>query len=205
MSSVHDGFGSAPQNAVPTLATTPVTETPGGPTAVAVHNVGDNPVVVQVRRTSDDTLVALEEDTAVASEDTAYDGDTSTLAFSGENLNSLPIVPGSVEIVPTAGGDSVDAKDTNGDGILFTDDVDADECGTIDYLTGALVLNYPAGKAPNTTNILANYTQGVQVVAGGKRMLNVQNFSPQTFEGLEVRAAGLGGTSKVRLEAFQTF
>lgn len=90
-------------------------------------------------------------------ENTGYSGDTATLAFSGQTLNNLPVIPRSVSILPTAGGDTVDATDRDGDGNLYTSDVDEDLCGTIDYFTGAVTLDYPAGKAPNNGQISATY------------------------------------------------
>jgi hypothetical protein len=207
MSSVHDGFGAAPENAVPTLETLRVGETTGGPTTIAVTNEGDYPVVPRAKRESDNVLQALVEETAVAAEDTGYDGDASELNFTGEALNNTPVVPGSVTIKPTAGGNSVDAKDTNGDGILYTDDDDADACGTINYNTGAVTLSYPSGKDPNTTNITADYSHSSAVVAnGGKAHFHLAAFAPGVPEdALMVSCAGLGGASKVRIEAFQSF
>lgn len=207
MSSVHDGFGAAPENAVPTIETLRVGETGGGPTTIAITNVGTNSVVPRVKRESDNVLQALDEETAVADEDTAYDGDASTLAFTGQALNNTPIVPGSVVIEPTAGGNSVDLKDTNGDGILYTDDADADVAGSINYNTGALELNFPVGKDPNTTNILANYQYSAATIANGaKKHYHLSAFPVgQPEEAMVISCAGLGGASKVRIEAFQSF
>jgi hypothetical protein len=207
MSSVHDGFGAAPQNAVPTLETLRVGETGGGPTTIAITNEGTNPVVPRVKRESDSVLQALDEETAVASEDTGYDGDASTLVFTGQALNNVPIVPGSVVVVPTAGGNTVNLKDTNGDGILYTDDDDADVAGSIDYSDGTLELNFPAGKDPAATNILSNYQYSASTIANGaKKHYHLAAFSVGNPEdALLVSCAGLGGASKVKIEAFQSF
>jgi hypothetical protein len=171
-----------------------------GPLTLAVENLGDNNVVVQVRKKSDDSVVALSEDTPVSNEDTAYDGDASTLVFTGQALNNTPIVPGTVVIEPTAGGNSVNLTDKDSDGKLYTDDNDLDFAGTVDYFTGALELSFPAGKDPAATNILADYThQGSPIVPRGKRNLNVLNQPPSQV--LKVYAASKTDTSYVVVEA----
>jgi len=205
MSARYDGFSAAPNNAVPTDPTVLVSETPGGPMTIVVTNVGDYPVTLQAKRSSDDTLVALAEETAVADEDTGYDGDTSELNFTGEALDNTPIVPGSVTVKPTAGGDSVNATDRDSDGKLYTSDDDEDECGTIDYATGDLTLYYPSGKAPNTGDIDADYQYSVLSVVGGKKTYSLTAFSAAEFEQMEFRVIGLGGASKARVEVFQSF
>jgi hypothetical protein len=145
-----------------------------GPVSIVAHNQGSNTIALAVSKLVDGSIVATDKDTAVADEDTAYDGDTSTLEFTGEALDNTPILPGSVTIKPTSGGDSVNATDRDGDGILYTDDDDEDACGTIDYFTGDLALDYPTGKAPNTGDIDADYTyQDEATVAGGKRTFNI--------------------------------
>lgn len=175
-----------------------------GPVTLVTKNMGDtNSVVVSAFKVSDGSRVALAGETAVTDEDTGYDGDTAELNFSGEALNNTPIVPGSVTITPTAGGDSVDAVDTNGDGLLYTDDEDADLCGTINYATGDLVLSYPAGKAPNTTNITADYSYGKEVKPYGISTEQLQANPPS--ENYIIKATGLGGSSQVKVEAFITF
>lgn len=168
-----------------------------GPVALVVKNESEsNTAVVSVEDASDGTLVACDEDTAVSGEDTAYDGDTSTLDFTGEDLNNTPIIPKSVTIKPTAGGNSVNATDRDGDGKLYTADVDEDECGTIDYFTGALVLHYPAGKAPNTTNITADYSyQDAATAILGVKNLRIANNPPS--KNLVVKGAASGACGAV--------
>lgn len=207
MSSVTDGFGAAPENAVPTIETMRIGETGGGPTTIAITNEGAYPVVPRAMRESDSVLQALAEETAVASEDTGYDGDASTLVFSGQVLNNLPVVPGSLVVVPTAGGNSVNLQDINGDGILYTVDSDADVAGSINYATGALELSFPTGKDPAATNILANYQYSESTIANGaKKHYHLAAFPVGMPEdALLVSCVGLGGASKVRIEAFQSF
>jgi hypothetical protein len=176
-----------------------------GPLTIIVKHIDEDgdQVALSVSRQSDSAIVALDEDTAVSNEDTAYDGDTSTLAFSGESLNNTPIVPGTVVIEPTAGGNSVDATDRDGDGLLYTDDVDEDLCGTIDYFTGALVLDYPTGKAPNTTNITADYTYSLATEKLGQKNFYISNLSPVNNESLIIKAAS-AANSRVHIEVVQS-
>lgn len=207
MSTVHDGFGAAPENAVPTLETVRIGETLGGPTTISVRNEGTSDVVLQATRESDGALLELEEETKVTAEDTGYDGDTSTLVFTGQTLDNTPVVPGSVTVKPTAGGDSVNCTDRDGDGNLYTSDNDEDLCGTINYNTGALTLNYPTGKAPNTTNITCDYTYSAQVEPNGaKKHFHLSSFAAgQPEDAIILKCAGLGGPSKVKIEGYQSF
>lgn len=198
MSATFDGRGAALENAVGEVVRI---DNVYGPVSLAVTNLDTASLVVQAKRKSSGALVALTEDTAVAAEDTAYDGDTSTLDFTGEALNNVPIVPGSVTIKPTAGGTTVNATDRDGDGKLYTADDDEDECGSINYFTGALELHYPTGKAPNTTNITADYTYS-QIIGGlGKKTVHVPFMSAVDDEVLIISVAG-SANARVRIEAF---
>lgn len=204
MSARYEGFGAALKNAATEdiLAITEVT----GPVTIVVKNKSEtaaNGLVVSVIKKSDSENVKLAEDTAVAAENTGYTGNASTLDFTGQVLNNLPVVPGTVVVEPTTGGNTVNAKDRDGDGILYTDDVDEDACGTINYFTGALALHYPLGKDPNTGAISADYNYGKLVVAGGVKSMQIPSLAP-TDEVLYVRAASLNG-AKVSVEAFVNF
>lgn len=202
MSVSHIGQGAALENAANEILR--VQDAQGPLTIIVKHIDSDgDEVALSVSRQSDSAIVALDEDTAVANEDTAYDGNTSTLAFSGESLDNTPIVPGTVVIEPTAGGDTVNATDRDGDGILYTDDNDEDACGTINYFTGALVLDYPTGKAPNTTNIVADYTYSVSTEVLGQRNFYIANLSPVNNESLIIKAAG-AANSRVHIEVVQS-
>jgi hypothetical protein len=203
MSATSQGFGAALKNEAAEILR--ITDAKGPITLVCQHVDEDgDEVVLSVSRKSDGALVALAEDTAVSGEDTGYDGNAALLDFTGQSLDELPIVPGSVTIIPTAGGNSVNATDRDGDGKLYTADNDEDECGSIDYFTGALVLHYPAGKAPNTTNILADYTYGVSTVKLGQKNYYIGNLVPgENYESLIIKAAGKLA-SRVRIEAFQS-
>ena len=198
MSSVFQGQGVALNNGVGEIVKAGESL---GPVTFAVHNDGDVDVCVQITKQSDSSVVAADTDTAVTDEDTGYDGDASTLVFSGEALNNVPIVPGTVTVKPTAGGNTVNATDRDGDGNLYTDDNDEDFCGTVDYFSGALELSYPTGKDPNTTNILADYTyQDAVVVPGGAKSYYVGSNPPA--ETLILKAAADGGTAKIKCDAF---
>lgn len=202
MSANHDGYGAALENAATEIMR--ISETPGGPVTLSIHNQGSGTLVPSVVRKSDSANIALAEETAVADEDTVYNGDTSTLAFSGESLNNTPIVPGTVNVKPTAGGNSVNATDRDGDGKLYTTDNDEDECGSINYFTGALILSYPAGKAPNTGDIDADYSYGELCNALGKKTYRISNVvTGGSYDSLIVKVAA-SANSEVRVEAFQS-
>lgn len=151
-----------------------------GPVTAVVQNLSDDAnLVVSFDNEQTGAQLFSDQDTAVADEDTAYDGDDSTLVFTGEVLNNTPIVPKSVTVKPPASGSSVNATDRDGDGRLYTADVDEDFCGTIDYFTGALELSYPAGKEPDTGDIDADYThQGSAMVPKGQRNFLLSNSLP---------------------------
>lgn len=202
MSAVQQGYGAALENEAVTIMK--ISEA-SGPITLAVHHVDEDgdEIVLSASRQSDGSLVALNEDTAVSAEDTGYDGDASELNFTGQALNNVPIVPGSVTVKPTAGGNSVNATDKDGDGKLYTDDDDEDYCGTINYFTGALVLFYPVGKDPAATNITADYTYSEKTVKLGMKNYHVSYLTPQDNEVLIVKVAGKAN-SRVRIEAFQT-
>lgn len=106
---------------------------------------------------------------------------------------------------PTAGGDSVNLIDRDGDGNLYTVDNDEDLGGTIDYFTGALELSFPAGKAPNTTDIDADYSyQDEALVAGGRKNYQISNSLPD--ESVKVFAATDQATgAQVRTEMVGTW
>lgn len=175
-----------------------------GPITLMVENEGSVEVVLSAHKLSDGSVVHMDKDTVVASENTGYSGNNSDLAFTGQTLNNLPIVPGTVVITPQSGGSTVLAQDTNGDGILWTVDTVPAVCGTINYFTGALELSYPAGHAPNTGVInAAYYYQDHTVNALGKKVLQLQNLPPtETFV---IKAAGKAGNSPVRIDAVITF
>jgi hypothetical protein len=109
-----------------------------------------------------------------------------------------------VLVRPAAGGGTVNAKDTNGDGVLWTVQTIPVVCGTIDYFTGALVLNFPVGHAPAAGVIRADYSsQDETTKALGKRSVQIGNLPPS--ETLIVYAAAKEGTSPVHLDAVISF
>lgn len=195
MPAVYDGLGAAlSQKASEILSLDGIS----GPVALVAKNEGTVDAVLSVVRKSDSTRVNLSEDTAVSGEDTAYDGDASTLAFSGQSLNNTPIVPGSVTVKPTAGGNSVNLTDKDADGKLYTDDNDLDLAGSINYFTGALVLNFPSGKDPASTNITADYTHQTKALKPeGIRTFKLGNVLPN--DTYSVKAAGNASAALVRI------
>jgi len=199
--STQDGRGAALLNVASKILE--VTESTG-PVTLVVNNEGAGKVVVSVKNKSTGANIATDDDTAIADEDTVYNGDTSTLVFNGQVLNNLPIIPGTVVIKPAAGGNTVNGTDRDGDGKLYTSDVDEDLMGTINYGTGALSLSYPTGKAPNTGDIDADYSHAsASQVARGTRSLRVGNNPP--LKDLVVSAAGLDDNSIVQITAVVSF
>lgn len=151
------------------------------PIVVACENLGTAQAVVgcYIAGAAHGALLSSTA-TQVTAEDTGFDGDTTTPNFSGQTLNNKPIIPRSVTIKPTAGGDTVNLIDRDGDGILYTDDNDEDAAGTVDYFTGALVLAFPTGKAPNTTNILADYKyENAVIAANGQKTFIFSSLNTQ--------------------------
>ncbi len=148
-----------------------------GPVQIVLNNQSaTGTCVMSVEKLSDGSAVATDKDTDVTAEGPPYTGNASTLVFTGQVLNNLPIVPGSVDVTPTAGGNTVDCTDVNKDGILYSTDVDLDVCGTINYFTGALELSYPLGKDPNTGAITADYSYQDILRAKGHKNYTISNL-----------------------------
>lgn len=160
-----------------------------GPITVVVNNLSDAAnLVVGFDNEQTEAQIFSDKDTAVADEDTGYDGDTSELEFTGEALDNTPIIPGSVTVKPATGGDSVNLIDRDKDGNLYTVDDDEDLAGTIDYFSGALELSFPTGKAPNTGDIDADYAYQDEVTVGrGRKNFQIGNSLPD--ENVRVYAA----------------
>jgi hypothetical protein len=199
MSTIQYGFGVAQVNEVAEIMK--ISEA-YGPITLLVRNfdsVGDD-VVILCEKKSDGSRVSLVEETAVAAENTGYTGNASTRVFSAQSLNELPIIPGTVVVTPTAGGNSVNATDLYKDGKLYTDDADLDICGTINYFTGALYLSYPSGKDPNTGGISADYTYSIPIEKGGIVRLSIPFMSAQGNETLIVKASS-ATNSRIVVEA----
>lgn len=108
------------------------------------------------------SIAGTAQETATANEDTTYDGDGSTLTFSGASLANVaaarPAIPGSIHVL-TDGVNAPALKDLYKNGILYSVDSDLEASGTINYQTGAIALSYGTGKAPkNLYDILVNYS-----------------------------------------------
>jgi hypothetical protein len=144
--------------------------------------------------------LTTDQDTAVSGENTGYAGNASDLHFTGQTLNNLPIIPKTVAIIPQAGGHTVNADDLNGDGVLYTRDADLDVCGSIDYHTGALALDYPTGKDPNNGVINANYKYSRVIKGLGSVSFKINNM--QADEVLYVYACAEAAACMVKVEIF---
>lgn len=117
--------------------------------------------------------------TQVSDEDTAYNGNNATLLFTGEALDNTPILPRSVTVKPATGGNTVNLIDRDGDGILYTDDDDEDEAGSVDYFTGDINLSFPTGKAPNTGDIDCDYKHEDEALAvSGRKSFIFESLNP---------------------------
>lgn len=203
MGSLYNGFGAALKNAAAEVLRIGEAY---GPIAIVIRNIDSPELVLSVTRKSDSKIVKLLQDTTTLAENTGYTGNASDLNFTGQALNNLPIVPGSVTVKPTAGGNSINCSDVDGDGKLYAyiSSVKT-QCGTIDYFTGALVLNYPTGKAPNTGAISADYNFSQKVKANGIKTFQVPYLSPKNFETLIVKVASKLGSARVRATGFLSF
>lgn len=180
-----------------------------GPVTLAVANRGDNEVVLSVKRLSDGAMVPLDDETAETAHaiGTGYTGDTTTLDFTTKALAHVPIVPGSVTVKPTAGGNSVNSSDKDGDGKLYAYYTGAYHlCGTVDYFTGAVDLHYPTGKAPNTGAITCDFSHVPKTVKPlGKVSKRINNLPPSETFIISAAAKLGGGSSQVRVDGFISF
>ena len=177
-----------------------------GPASFELHNQGEGNVVLGVMRADQHGGLATDKDTAVADEDTTYDGTGAQLVFTGATTAETPVCPGSVRLVD-AGDVAPDLIDRDGDGILYTDDDDQDAAGTVNYITGALELSYPTGKAPGTgaDAIEANYNyQDALTVPGGKRTFRV-NSVPNEVEMTALVATDVQGGSLCKVNGIATW
>jgi len=146
-----------------------------------------------------------DQETAVADEDTGYDGDGSEINFTGEALDDLPVLPGSVVV---EGLDPApDLKDWDGDGILYSDDDDAEASGTVDYETGAITLAYSSvAKAPGVGDILANYYQGTWLTTLGNRLIELTGTPLRDSEMIRILGLSKKSVNKsVRVEVNAVF
>jgi hypothetical protein len=180
-----------------------------GPVTLAVANRGDNEVVLSVKRLSDGAHIALDDETAETGHaiGTGYTGDTTTRDFTTKALAHVPVVPGTVEVTPTAGGNSVNCSDKDADGLLYAYYTAAWHlCGSIDYFTGLLELHYPVGKAPNTGAITCNFSHVPKTTKPlGKVSKRVGNLPPTATYIISAAAKLGGGSSQVRVDGFLSF
>jgi len=147
-------------------------------------------------------------DTLVTAEETGYTGDGATKAFTGQSLNNVPVVPFTVEVSYLDNeDDTITLYDKYGDGDLYQQGATYTSeaaVGTINYLTGAVVLALATGSVPkNLEKIYARYLYTVQVgsadMAGVKKVYTFRAIS--TTPELEIRfvADRSGAVGKVDL------
>lgn len=182
---VFESNGAAKQNQAMRVGLIPS----AGPVTVILESETTSTAVAVAsfvnQRTS--AQVYSDQDTARSAEDTGYDGDGTEKSFSGQALNNLPIVPGSVVIKTATGSTMPNLTDTNADGKLYSPD--AKLCGTVDYFTGALVLDiHSSVTAPGSVQINADYrSQATTLKPGGK--LNYKIANVMQDDTVEVKAA----------------
>jgi len=145
----------------------------GGVQVVVTNQDDVGKLVMQFENQRTGEAILTDKDTARTAENTGYTGNDSDLAFSGQVLNNLPVVPKSLVITPATSGPVV--YDRDGDGILYTQDADEDVAGAIDYFTGAVTLEYPEGKAPNGQLDADYVSQGTTIAPRGKRTFGIAN------------------------------
>jgi hypothetical protein len=142
-------------------------------------------------------------DTAVTDEDTDFDGNGALTAFSGESLDNTPVQPFSVRI--EGAGATVDLYDKFGNGKLYAFNADPAlevEAGSVNYDSGALVLDYSGPGAPAAGNLTADYQHSAQVgLVGQPNHRRIFKLNPVgAGRKMTVYCAGTDGSGQVRCE-----
>ena len=147
-----------------------------GPITMSMLSLDDVAnVVVSFDNEVTKAQVFSDKDTKQTAEATAYTGNGVLTTFSGQALNVLPAIPKSLTLTPATSGPVL--FDRDGDGKLYTQDVDEDFAGTVDYFLGTLELEYPAGKEP-TGAITADYwSQDEAMVPRGRRNFGISTVT----------------------------
>ena len=177
-----------------------------GPMFVIVNNKGLVNIMPMVIRKSDSARVAFNDEVAVTGDNTpAYTGNAALIDFTtGLLATARFIVPGSLTMVLAVAGTGSNARDYYGDGKLYTVDVDLDECGTINYFTGAVDLHFPAGKVPGAGIITGSYSYFAHpVVPNGIVTYPVGILPPE--DTYILKAAASAGNSQVNLDVVVTY
>jgi len=148
-----------------------------------------------------------DSDTLVVGEDTGYLGDGATLAFTGQVLNHLPVVPFSVKVNYTdSGADAIILYDKKGDGVLYSQKTAyADEvvAGSICYKTGALVLACTAvTEIPAAGAILCDYQYSTLIGSTAmSRIRSIAVFNALTHSReIDVRIVSVTKGSQCRID-----
>jgi len=149
-----------------------------GPVTASILNQDDDAnMVVSFDNEQTGAQLFSDKDTQQAAEATGYVGDTATNDFSGQALNELPAIPKSLTLTPATSGPVL--FDRDGDGRLYTQDVDEDFAGNVDYFLGTLELSYPVGKEPDGAISADYWSQDEALVPRGRKNYTVSNI---TFE-----------------------
>lgn len=166
-----------------------------------VHVEGPSQYLIAFQKLSDGSFISfcpstiggVDQETLQADEDTGYNGNGSTVNFSGQSLDNPPIVPGTVLVQGLA--PAPDLRDIYCDGVLYTVDSDLEVAGSINYITGALTLAYPsAAKAPGTGDIDCTYYEGTWV--SGAIAQRLHEIAIRLRNGETLRLVGLSEESE---------
>ena len=143
-----------------------------GPITMSVLNRDDDAnTVISFDNEVTKAQVFSDKDTKQTAEATAYVGNGATTTFTGQALNVLPAIPKSLSLTPATSGPVL--FDRDGDSKLYTQDVDEDFSGTVDYFTGALELEYPVGKEPDGAITADYWSQDESLVPRGRRSYGI--------------------------------
>lgn len=156
-----------------------------GPITVVVANLSTLAnCVVSFLKEKAGTPVYSDKDTNVPVEASGYTGNGATLVFNGQSLNNVPIIPRSLVLTPVTSGPVL--KDLYGDGFVYMPN-GTTKAGTINYFTGSLTLNYPAGSPPDGVVNAAYRYQNSALVRGGQKNFGIVSGLPD--EALAIYAA----------------
>ena len=205
MSTKQSAFGAALDNVAHEICRVGEAR---GPVTLIVNGEGNNDVIVQVKKLSDGSIVSLNDDTTrtLQAFTPAYTGNTVLLDFTG-SISYVYLVPGTVHVIPTSGGNSVNAADDDADGILYaTISAVKTAVGTVNYFTGAIELHYPAGSEPNTGAIRwTAHTTAAPTKAHGKTSKRVSNLPPAETYIVSACAKKGSGSCTLRIDAIVSF
>jgi len=173
-SRIYEDQGAAEQNKAGQVGRV---ETLGPATVSVLSQDDDANLVISFDNEVTKKQLFSNRDTKRTAEATGYTGNGATTTFTGQALNELPAIPKSLTLTPATSGP--DLFDRDGDGNLYTSDVDEDFAGTVDYFTGAMELEYPAGKEPDGAITADYWDQDEAMVPRGRRNFDITTASPE--------------------------